>query len=132
MNTSLAVKPYIDKDGQVSLFNPESISKLVSNLMLSVNMCASAKGFNYLRDAVTICIMEPEAVQYGITKYLYPILAKRYGTRIGNIEKNIRYIITESEYSTTEYKALFGKDRFHFTNKEFIYSMAEYIRNNYL
>lgn len=132
MNTSLAVKPYINEDGQVSLFNPESISKLVSNLMLSVNMCASAKGFNYLRDAVTVCIMEPEAVQYGITKYLYPTLAKRYGTRIENIEKNIRYIITESEYSTTEYKALFGKDKFHFTNKEFIYSMAEYVRNNYL
>lgn len=55
-------------------------------------MTTNYRGFYYTAYAVWLCTQEPETLHY-ITKWLYPAVAKRYGTNWQSVERNIRTVV---------------------------------------
>lgn len=64
----------------------------VSDLMRQLGIPAHLKGYQYLRKAIIIAIKDP-AVMDGVTKILYPDIAKRFGTTASCVERAMRKAI---------------------------------------
>ncbi len=70
--------------------NPESY---VVKQLIEIGMSPNLKGFNYLKDAIILCIEEPKKIN-SMTKILYPDVAKIYNTTSASVERAIRHAIT--------------------------------------
>jgi two-component system response regulator (stage 0 sporulation protein A) len=66
---------------------------IISNTLRSIGITANLKGYHYIRDAVLIVLDSDDKDFSGITKAVYPTLARKYGTSPANIERNIRSAI---------------------------------------
>ena len=64
----------------------------LSNLFLSMGIPAHIKGYQYLREAIRLVIENPGMIG-GITKELYPAIARRFGTTASKVERAIRHAI---------------------------------------
>ena len=71
---------------------PLSIEERIANLFLTVGIPAHIKGYQYLREAVSM-VMEHPDLMGRITKELYPGIAKRFGTSASKVERAIRHAI---------------------------------------
>lgn len=54
---------------------------------------ANYRGFSYTAYAVLLCVQQQDRLLL-VTKWLYPDVAKRYGTNWKAVERNIRTVIT--------------------------------------
>lgn len=105
----------------------------ITELMLDLGIPAHLKGYRYLREAVLITQQDMEAVT-GVTKLLYPSVARRYHTTESKVERAIRNAIEISwkrgRIQVWEdifgYSSLTGKQRP--TNSEYIFRLADKIR----
>lgn len=110
---------------------PQNSKELrVSRLLNRLGITASIKGYHYVRTAILMALEDPE-VLVGITKGLYPDIAKKYKTSASKVERAIRHAI-ESAWKRGAgelYNELIG---YHPgskpTNGQFIAAMAEHIR----
>jgi len=106
---------------------------LITRLMLDMGIPAHLKGYRYLREAILITQQDMESVT-GVTKLLYPSVAKRYHTSEAKVERAIRNAIEISwKRGNTHvwedlfgYSSLTGKQRP--TNSEYIFRLADKIR----
>lgn len=64
----------------------------ISNLMRQLGIPAHLKGYQYLRRAIIMAMKDP-AVMDGVTKILYPDIAKCYGTTASCVERAMRKAI---------------------------------------
>ena len=64
----------------------------ISNLMRQLGIPAHLKGYQYLRKAIIMAMKGP-AVMDGVTKILYPDIAKCYGTTASCVERAMRKAI---------------------------------------
>ena len=64
----------------------------ISNLMRQLGIPAHPKGYQYLRKAIIMAMKDP-AVMDGVTKILYPDIAKCYGTTASCVERAMRKAI---------------------------------------
>ena len=64
----------------------------ISNLMRQLGIPAHLKGYQYLRKAIIMAMKDP-AVMDGVTKILYPDIAKCYGTTASCVERAMRTAI---------------------------------------
>lgn len=64
----------------------------ISNLMRQLGIPARLKGYQYLRKAIIMAMKDP-AVMDGVTKILYPDIAKCYGTTASCVERAMRKAI---------------------------------------
>ena len=64
----------------------------LSNLFLTLGIPAHIKGYQFLREAIKLVIQTPELIG-GITKELYPAIAKHFGTTASKVERAIRHAI---------------------------------------
>ena len=64
----------------------------LSNLFLSMGIPAHIKGYHYLREAIRLVIENPGMIG-GITKELYPAIARRFNTTSSKVERAIRHAI---------------------------------------
>ena len=64
----------------------------ISNLMRQLGIPAHLKGYQYLRKAIIMAMKDP-AVMDGVTKILYPDIAKCYGTTASCVERAMRKAI---------------------------------------
>ena len=90
-------------------------------------------GWKYLNEAVDLVIEEPMAID-GITKILYPTIAKKFGTTPTRVERAIRHAIEKSYYGLPldMVRQIFGNTMAHGdatkpTNKEFIAAVAQVV-----
>ena len=104
----------------------------ISNLLNRLSISPSIKGYYYIRNAVEMVLEDPEAI-IGITKRMYPDVAKEYKTTSSKVERAIRHAIESSwkKGSGKTYSEIVG---YHCgekpTNGQFIATLAEYIRLN--
>ena len=118
----------------------DSIDLFASNLQVSITKMlhelgipSHIKGYQYIREAVRIVFDKPEVIG-GITKELYPELAKKYNTTVSRVERAIRHAIEVSwNRGNLDYmEELFGFsvdiDRAKPTNSEFIVTIADKLR----
>ncbi len=102
----------------------------VSVLLSRMGISASIKGYHFIRKAVIMAV-EDEEVLVGITKGLYPDIAKMYKTSASKVERAIRHAI-ESAWKKNGPQVYFETAGYlpseKPTNGQFIAAMSEYFR----
>lgn len=109
----------------------ELLRKKVCVELVKYGFHVHSVGYMYLREAVT-AILQDEGLLFGITKNLYPYIADMYITSACAVEKGIRQAINEvcKKGIPDCLKNIFGEDKKHFTNKEFIAFVANEVKKS--
>lgn len=102
----------------------------VTGILHELGVPAHLKGYQYLREAICLTVEETEMLG-GITKVLYPAVAKKFETTSSRVERAIRHAIevawTRGNIEMIE--TLFGytvdRERSKPTNSEFIALVAD-------
>lgn len=97
----------------------------ISVFLSKVGIRPSTNGFKYLRMAIKMVIEDESYLSDGITKTVYPKIAKYYGTTWSAVERCMRYTIMVTEEKEFIRENFYGYS--HFSNKDFIALAAEYI-----
>ncbi len=105
----------------------------ITNLIHEVGVPAHIKGYQYLRDAITLVVENMDYLS-AVTKELYPAIAKMNNTTPSRVERAIRHAIeiawNRGKLETLD--ALFGytvkTDKGKPTNSEFIAIIADKLR----
>lgn len=121
----VSCEPPVWRDGK------ERPEQRAADLLVRLGIRANLKGYQYLKTAVRICRKDREELD-GITKRLYPSIAKAHGATADKVEHAIRHAITASweKGSKEEQRAVFGYDADSGrrpTNSEFILQMLDYL-----
>ena len=69
-----------------------SLEASVTSIIHEIGVPAHIKGYKYLREAIIMTVEDPEMIN-GVTKILYPTVAKRYSTTASRVERAIRHAI---------------------------------------
>lgn len=102
----------------------------VENILKELCVSPSLLGFNYLKDAIELCLDKPETL-CSITKVLYPSLAKKYETTSTRVERAIRHAIETSwgKIDGEIYYQVFYNEFDKPTNSRYIAYVCSYIKN---
>lgn len=108
----------------------------VTNIIHEIGVPAHIKGYQYLRDAIVMSVLDMDMLN-SITKVLYPTIAKKYDTTSSRVERAIRHAIevawSRGKMDTID--ELFGYTINHGkgkpTNSEFIALITDKIRLDY-
>ncbi len=111
--------------------NPFSdLESEVSILLSRMGISASIRGYHFVRKAIIMAV-EDEEVLVGITKGLYPDIAKHYKTTANKVERAIRHAI-ESVWKKNGPQVYFEVAGYlpvtKPTNGQFIAALSEYFR----
>lgn len=105
----------------------------ITNIIHEVGVPAHIKGYMYLRDAITM-VANNMSLLSGVTKELYPSIARKYNTTASRVERAIRHAI-EVAWSRGQVDAvnkIFGgtinNGKGKPTNSEFIAMVADKLR----
>lgn len=117
-------------------FMSSNLQITITRLLHQLGIPAHIKGYQYIRDGISIVYNNPDFIG-GITKELYPELAKRYSTTVSRVERAIRHAI-EVSWNRGDLKTMeeiFGHsvdvDKTKPTNSEFIVTIADKLRVEY-
>ncbi len=105
----------------------------ITKILHELGVPSHIKGYQYIREGVTLVYERPEIIG-GITKELYPEVAKKYNTTVSRVERAIRHAI-EVSWNRGNWQLMediFGHsvdiDKAKPTNSEFIVTVADKIR----
>ena len=108
----------------------------ISNILHSLGMPSHIKGYQYIREGIMLIYDNPDFIG-GITKVLYPDIARTYGTTVSRVERAIRHAI-EVSWNRGNWdlmEEIFGHsvdiDKAKPTNSEFIVTVADKLRLDY-
>jgi len=107
-------------------------NSVIEQCLLGVGVPAKLKGYRYIVSAVEEVIREPEMI-YGITKILYPEIAKKHQSTSIRVEKAIRHAIEVAwarcdEDRVKKYLGDYQRSGKRPTNSEFIALVAQKIK----
>lgn len=114
----------------------ENLEEEVTNIIHDIGIPAHIKGYQYLRDAIILCISDGDMINC-ITKGLYPAIAKQYETTPSRVERAIRHAIEVawSRGNMDTINEMFGytvnNGKGKPTNSEFIALVSDKIRLKY-
>lgn len=117
-------------------FMNRNIESDVTSIIHDVGVPAHIKGYQYLREAIIMCVNDNEMLN-SITKILYPSIAKKFQTTPSRVERAIRHAIevawNRGKMETID--ELFGYtinvEKGKPTNSEFIALISDKIRLEY-
>ena len=72
--------------------NEKQLEEKISNIFISIGIPAHIKGYQFLREAVKLAVVEPEIIA-SITKKLYPTIAEKFETSSSKVERGMRHAI---------------------------------------
>lgn len=108
----------------------------ITKILHELGVPSHIKGYQYIRDGIQMIYDNPEIVG-GITKELYPDVAKKYNTTVSRVERAIRHAI-EVSWNRGNWdlmEEIFGHsvdiDKAKPTNSEFIVTVADKLRLEY-
>lgn len=114
-------------------FSEIELEREITSIIHEVGVPAHIKGYQYLRDAIIMCIHDMDMLN-SITKILYPEIAKKHQTTSSRVERAIRHAIEVawSRGNLDTMEELFGytihTNKGKPTNSEFIALIADKIR----
>ena len=116
----------------IDLFH-NSLQKSITTILHELGVPSHIKGYQYIRKGITLVYENPELVG-GITKELYPEIARKYETTVSRVERAIRHAI-EVSWNRGNWELMeeiFGHsvdiDKAKPTNSEFIVTVADKLR----
>ena len=68
------------------------LDEKISNIFISIGIPAHIKGYQFLREAVKLAVVEPDIIA-SITKRLYPTIAEKFATSSSKVERGMRHAI---------------------------------------
>ncbi len=86
---SLKFKAIVAKNEKASSYE---CVKSLNKILLDMDFTAKHTGYAYLIEAIKI-LLKKEGVARSLNNEVYPLIAAKYGTRIINVERNIRNAI---------------------------------------
>lgn len=105
----------------------ENYKEKIAILLKKMGVSPALLGYKYLAEALKIAI-EDDTVLDGITKVLYPTIAKKFNATVPRVERAIRHSIqcAFDNMPTDIQTAVFGNTVSHnkATNSEFIATLA--------
>ncbi len=108
----------------------------ITKILHELGVPSHIKGYQYIREGISILYENPGVVG-GITKELYPDIAKKFDTTVSRVERAIRHAI-EVSWNRGNWKLMeeiFGHsvdiDKAKPTNSEFIVTVADKLRLEY-
>ena len=108
----------------------------ITKILHELGIPSHIKGYQYIRDGVSLVFDNPDMIG-GITKELYPELAKKFDTTVSRVERAIRHAI-EVSWNRGNWdlmEEIFGNsvdiDRAKPTNSEFIVTVADKLSLDY-
>ena len=114
-------------------YSRDELECRVTEIMHEIGVPAHIKGYQYVRDAICLCVEEPDMLN-SVTKVLYPTVAKHFKSTSSRVERAIRHAI-EVAWDRGDIDVLnsyFGytiqNERGKPTNSEFIAMIADKIR----
>lgn len=105
----------------------------ISYIIRQVGVPAHIKGYNYIRDAITLVLEKPDIIS-AVTKELYPSIAKKHNTTSSRVERAIRHSIEVAwqrgnlSLINQIFGATINSSKGKPTNSEFIAIIAEKLR----
>ena len=109
------------------------LTRRVTEIIHHIGVPAHIKGYNYLREAIILCVKDQTLIE-GITKVLYPEISKTFNTTPSRVERAIRHAIEVAwdrgdldvlqQYFGYTVSIIKGKP----TNSEFIALIADKVR----
>ena len=130
-------------DGQASAARTEMkymnypLESAVTDLIHEIGVPAHIKGYQYLREAILFTLRSADA-SAGITKVLYPEVAKRFSTTSTCVERAMRRAIEvawdrgDEEVRQKIFRSTVSANKGKPTNSEFIAMIAEHISRQIL
>ncbi len=121
------------KDRIPNHINEENLQAVITNVIHELGVPAHIKGYNYLREAIGLCIHDGEFIN-SITKMLYPTVARNYQTTSSRVERAIRHAIEvawsrgREEVLTDLFGYTIDTNKGKPTNGEFIAMISDSIR----
>lgn len=110
-----------------------NMDAMVSKELIHMGTPVRLKGYRYMVTAVSM-VAKDESLIYGVTKILYPLIAKKYKTTPTRVEKAIRHAIevTWSKGDSDSIRKIFDdeRDKKRPTNSQFIALMAQKMRES--
>lgn len=110
-----------------------NLQKSITSILHELGVPSHIKGYQYIREGITLVYENPELVG-GITKELYPEIARKYETTVSRVERAIRHAI-EVSWNRGNWQLMeeiFGHsvdiDKAKPTNSEFIVTVADKLR----
>lgn len=106
----------------------------IYNIMKEIGIPPSIKGYSYIRTAIVLWYEDPEKYKRGITKVLYPDVAKVYQTTPSRVERAMRHAIqcawNRGDVETLQryFGCMICPQRGQTTNCEFIATIVEKLR----
>ena len=110
------------------------MNEKIMQILRECGVPAHVNGYNYIKSAIKRCIDDKNILVRGVTKELYPALAKEFGSTASRVERGIRHAIEISfnNMRPVTIDKLFGNSvsysRGKATNAQFIATLAEYLR----
>ena len=105
----------------------------ITKILYELGIPSHIKGYQYIREGISILYERPEVIG-GITKELYPDIAKKFNTTVSRVERAIRHAI-EVSWNRGDWdlmEEIFGHsvdiDKAKPTNSEFIVTVADKLR----
>ncbi len=121
-----------DTTQNIDFYN-SNLQVSITKMLHELGIPSHIKGYQYIREAVGIIFDNPDVIG-GITKELYPELARKYSTTVSRVERAIRHAIEVSwnRGNLDFMEELFGYsvdiDKAKPTNSEFIVTIADKLR----
>ena len=104
------------------------VVKELRDLFIDIGVNYRSKGFRYLIAACTEAVFNPDILDAGITKQLYPDLAKFFNATCSSVERCMRVSIENIDFCDNPTAVeIFGKVQ-KLTNGGFISAVSDYIR----
>lgn len=106
----------------------------VSQIMHEIGVPAHIKGYNYLRRSLILVVKDPNMMSRGVTKVLYPTVAKEFETTPSRVERAIRHAIEvawdrgDVDVLQKYFSYTINSERGKPTNSEFIAMIADKLR----
>lgn len=120
-------------NGDIINLTGKKLQVHITKLLHDLGIPSHIKGYQYIRDSIYMIYENPSLIG-GITKELYPDIAKKYHTTISRVERAIRHAI-EVSWNRGDWdlmEEIFGHsvdiDKAKPTNSEFIVTIADKLR----
>lgn len=123
----------INYSGETSEVFQNNLQISITKTLHELGVPSHIKGYQYIREGITLVYQRPEIIG-GITKELYPEIAKKFDTTVSRVERAIRHAI-EVSWNRGNWQLMediFGHsvdiDKAKPTNSEFIVTVADKLR----
>ena len=134
-NKILKCFDYKDNNRTIDIFH-NNLQISVTRILHELGVPSHIKGYQYIREGIMLIYDNPGFIG-GITKVLYPDIARTYDTTVSRVERAIRHAI-EVSWNRGNWdlmEEIFGHsvdiDKAKPTNSEFIVTVADKLRLDY-